>query len=145
MRRKLRMRWFFDISKVKESNLTDPNQIFDAHLLETTDLSPSRFHFQLVLYQDYVLSQMIVKLIWTNETGEKKKRCLYKNDYLYNKDTYCCRTSHESALIRNFLRYGRVRGKPIGRVRVNPLRNLNFIKLDEYCPTLDIDLCWENY
>ena len=42
----------FDISKVKESsslNLTSltPHQIFDAHLLETTDLSPSRFHFSV--------------------------------------------------------------------------------------------------
>ena len=45
-----RMRWFFDISKVNESSFlksdpTDPPQIFDAHLLENTDLSPSRFHF----------------------------------------------------------------------------------------------------
>ena len=52
LRRKLRMRWFFDVSKVKESsffksNLTDPPQIFDAHLLENTDLSPSRFHFSV--------------------------------------------------------------------------------------------------
>ena len=46
------MRWFFDVSKVKESSfflsdLTDPLQIFDVHLLENTDLSPSRFHFSL--------------------------------------------------------------------------------------------------
>ena len=40
--RKLRMRWFFNVSKVKESrffssDLTDlPPQIFDAHLLENT-------------------------------------------------------------------------------------------------------------
>ena len=52
LRRKLRMRWFLDISKVKESSflksdLTDPPQIFDAHLLENTDLSPSRFHFSV--------------------------------------------------------------------------------------------------
>ena len=65
LRRKLWMRWFFDVSKVKESSflksdLTDPHQIFDAHLLETTDLSPSRFHFQWVLYQDHVLSQMVL-------------------------------------------------------------------------------------
>ena len=50
LRRKLRM-WFFDVSKVKESrffksDLTDP-QIFIAHLLENTDLSPSRFHFSV--------------------------------------------------------------------------------------------------
>ena len=41
---------FFDVSEVKESSffksdLTDPPQIFDAHLFENTDLSPSRFHF----------------------------------------------------------------------------------------------------
>ena len=52
MRKKLRMRWFFDVSKVKKlsfskSDLTDPRQIFDAHLLETTDLSSSRFDFSV--------------------------------------------------------------------------------------------------
>ena len=46
------MRWFFDVSKVKESSLfksdlTDSPQIFDARLLEITDLSPSRFHFSV--------------------------------------------------------------------------------------------------
>ena len=50
LQRKVRMRWFFDISTEKESrffksDLNDPHQIFNAHLLETTDLSPSRFHF----------------------------------------------------------------------------------------------------
>ena len=44
----------FDVSKVKESiflksDLTDPPQIFDAHLLKTTDLSPSRFYFSVGL------------------------------------------------------------------------------------------------
>ena len=53
LREKLRMRWFFDISKVKDSiffkksDLTDPPQIFDAHLLGNTDLSPSRFYFSV--------------------------------------------------------------------------------------------------
>ena len=60
------MRWFFDVPNVKESsvfksNLTDPpHQIFDAHLLENTDLSPSRFHFQCILYKDHILSQMVL-------------------------------------------------------------------------------------
>ena len=49
---KLRIRWFFDVSKVKESSfsksdLTDSPQIFDAHLLENTDLSPSQYHFSV--------------------------------------------------------------------------------------------------
>ena len=44
LRKKLRMRWFFDVSKVKQSSflksdLTDPPpQIFDAHLLENTKI-----------------------------------------------------------------------------------------------------------
>ena len=51
--------------KVKESSffksdLTDPPQIFDAHLLEYTNLSPSSFHFSVGLDQDHVLSQMIL-------------------------------------------------------------------------------------
>ena len=46
LRKKLRMRWFFDVSEVKESSflksdLTDPPQIFDARLLENTNLSLS--------------------------------------------------------------------------------------------------------
>ena len=46
LRRKLRMSWFFDVPKVKESNflksdLTDPPQIFDVHLFENTNLGPS--------------------------------------------------------------------------------------------------------
>ena len=50
LRRKLRIGWFFDVLKVKESSFfnrtsLNPHQIFDAHLLETTDLSPSRYHF----------------------------------------------------------------------------------------------------
>ena len=52
LRRKLRIRWFFDLSEVKESSfsksdLTDPSQIFDAHLLENTNSSPSSFHFSV--------------------------------------------------------------------------------------------------
>ena len=43
-----------------KSDLTDVPLIFDAHLLKNTDLSPSRFHFQWVLYQDHVLSQMVL-------------------------------------------------------------------------------------
>ena len=54
----------FDVSKVKESSffLIGPHwlppQIFDADLLENTDLSPSRF--QWVSYHDHVLSQMVL-------------------------------------------------------------------------------------
>ena len=41
------MSLFFDVSKVKESSflkleLTDPPQIFDAHLLENTNFSSSK-------------------------------------------------------------------------------------------------------
>ena len=61
-----------------KADLTDPSQIFDAHLLEYTDLSPSRFHFQWVLYQDHVLSQMVLQLIRTNEI-EEKKNDVYSN------------------------------------------------------------------
>ena len=44
-----------DVSKVKESSflkleLTDPPQIFDAHLLENTNFSPSSFHFSVAFY-----------------------------------------------------------------------------------------------
>ena len=36
-----------------KSDLTDPCQIFDTHLLENINLSPSSFHFSVgFLYQD---------------------------------------------------------------------------------------------
>ena len=65
LRRKLRMRWFFDVSKVKESSffksdITDALQIFDAHFLENTNLNPSNFHFSKFLYQGHILSQMVL-------------------------------------------------------------------------------------
>ena len=97
LRRKLRMRWFFDVSKVKESSfyksdLTEQPQIFDVHLLENTDLSPSRFNFSVSFYQDHVLSQMILKLIRTNMIEEKKRFYSHKPTFnhiiLYKKSTY---------------------------------------------------------
>ena len=60
LRRKLRMRWFFDVSKVKESSfffksdLTDPPQIFDAHLLEITNFSPSGPEFRLSFFSGFL-------------------------------------------------------------------------------------------
>ena len=33
-----------------KSDLNDPPQIFDAHLLENTNLSPSSFHFSVRFY-----------------------------------------------------------------------------------------------
>ena len=33
-----------------KSDLTDPPQIFDAHLLENTNLSPSSFRFSVAFY-----------------------------------------------------------------------------------------------
>ena len=55
LRRNLRMRWVFDVSKVKESSFVNrtsltPPQIFDAHLLENTNLSPSSFPFPVSFY-----------------------------------------------------------------------------------------------
>ena len=81
LRRKLRMKWFFDISKVQESNffksdLTDPSQIFDAHLLENTDLSPSRFHFSVgFISRSCFESDGFIR---TNEI-EKKKNGVYSH------------------------------------------------------------------
>ena len=46
----------FDVSKVKKSSvffksdLTDPPQIFDAHLLKNTHSSPSSFYFSVGFY-----------------------------------------------------------------------------------------------
>ena len=55
LRKKLRMSWFFDVSKVKESSffLIGPHwppQIFDPHLLENTNFSPSSVQFSVGFY-----------------------------------------------------------------------------------------------
>ena len=80
LRKKLRMKWFFDVSKVKESSffksdLTDSPQIFDAHLLENTNLSPSRFHFSVgFLSRSYFRSDGFIA--YSSEWDRReKKRC----------------------------------------------------------------------
>ena len=54
LRRKLQMRMFLDVFKVKDSrflnrtSLTAPPEIFDAYLLENTNLSRSNYHFSVI-------------------------------------------------------------------------------------------------
>ena len=59
-----------------KSDLTDPSQIFDAIFWKMPNQALPALIFQWVLYQDHILSQMILKLIRTNEI-EEKKRCLF--------------------------------------------------------------------
>ena len=82
MRKKLRMRWFFDVSKVKESSffvksgLTDISQIFDAHVLENTNLSPSSFHFSVGFYiKIYFESDGFIA--YPNEWDWKEKKTMF--------------------------------------------------------------------
>ena len=56
----------FDVSKVLNRPSLTPSD-FDAHLLENPNLSPSSFPLQWVLYQDHVLSLMVLQLNRTNE------------------------------------------------------------------------------
>ena len=49
-----------------KSDLTDHHQIFDAHLLETTDLSPFRFYF-LVGFRSRSCSESDVVIAYSNE------------------------------------------------------------------------------
>ena len=93
------MRWFFD--QVKESSfffksdLTDPHQIFEAHFLETTDLSPSSFHFSVgFISRSYFESDGFIA---------------YSNDFF--------RISDKSAFFFSAQRACE-RVKPIGRVSV---------------------------
>ena len=76
MRRKLRIRWVFDISKVKEPSfflnrtLLAPPQIFDAHLLENFNLSPSSFHFSVGF-----LCQDLFWVRWFYSLSERMRFC----------------------------------------------------------------------
>ena len=120
LRKKLRMRWFFDVSKVKESiffnrtSLTS-SQIFEAHLLENTDLSPSRFHFSVVFISRSCFASDGF-IAYSNEWDWREKTMsIHTNQplitsFYIKKVPIFCRISDESALIRNFLRNWRVRG-----------------------------------
>ena len=120
LRKQLRMSWFFDVSKVKESSfsksdLTDPPQIFDAHLLENTDLSPSRFHFS-VGFISRSCFESDGFIAYSNEWDWREKTMFIHTNqplitsFYIKKVPIFCRISDQSALIRTFLRNGRVRG-----------------------------------
>ena len=59
-------------SSFSKSDLTDPPQIFDAHLLENTGLSPSRFHFSVGFYTKICFESDGFIAYRTNEIEEKK-------------------------------------------------------------------------
>ena len=103
LRRKLRMWCFFDISMVKESSffLIEPHwppldfwcSSFGKYQFKPFKLS----FFSGFLYQDQFRVRWFYSLF-------ERMRSFYKKSYLF------LRISYESALIRNFLRNGRVRG-----------------------------------
>ena len=59
-----------------KADLTEPPQIFDAHLLENTDLSPSRFHFSMgFIWRSCFESDGFIA--YSNEWDwREKERCL---------------------------------------------------------------------
>ena len=113
----------FRRSKVKESffnlpSLTPPTPLTDfwCASLGKYQFKPFQLSFFSGFpYQDYILRQVVLYRIRTNEI-EDKKRCLFTLTNLksyhfinyYKKVRLFCRNSDESALIRNFLRNGRV-------------------------------------
>ena len=79
LREKLRMGWFFDVSKVEESSFFNRTSLTPLRFLmrifwKIPIKALPDFIFKLVLYQHHVLSQMVLQLIQTNEI-EEKKRC----------------------------------------------------------------------
>ena len=61
LRRKLWIRWFFDVFKVKESNFLNRTSLtpFWCASLVNTNLSPSSYHFSVGFKSRSVLSQMV--------------------------------------------------------------------------------------
>ena len=101
-------------SRVFLSDLTDPHQIFDAHLLENTDLSPSRFNFSVgFISRSYLWVRWFYSLFERKGLKRKITMFILTNKPLitsfYKKVLIFRRISDESAPIRNFLRNGRVR------------------------------------
>ena len=125
LRRKLRMRLFFDISKVKESSFFLIGPHWPPSGTWRVDKTPS-------LFERMRLKRKRTMFIYTNQP-------LITSFYL-KKVPIFCRISDELALIRNFLRNGRVRVnleknvfiQKCGRLRDHPktswvadVRNLN--------------------
>ena len=115
LRRKMRIRWFFDVSKVKESSLfksdltCPPPQIFDAHLLVNTNLTPSSLQFLVGFYIKIMFwGRWFYSLFERMRLKIEKKMLVHTNQPLiisFNiKNGTFCRISDQSALIRNFLR-----------------------------------------
>ena len=108
-----------------------PPQIFDAHLLENTNLSPSSFHFSVGFYITIMFWVRWFYSLFERMRSRRKKMFIHTNhplitSFYIKKVPIFCRISDESALSRNPLRNGRVRGKPIGHLRVK--RGLFFIE-----------------
>ena len=91
-----------------------PHQIFDAHLLENTDLSPSRFHFSV----SFILRSCFESdgfIAYSNEWDWREKTMFIHTNqplitsFYIKKVPNFCRISDKPAVIRNFLRNGRVR------------------------------------
>ena len=126
------MRWFFDVSKVKESSLfksdlTDPPHIFDAHLLENANVSPSSFHFSVDFISRSCFESYGFTAYWNEWDWREKKMFVHTNkplitSFYIKKVPIFCRINDESALIRNFLRNGRVRVNKLwkGGIKIPP-------------------------
>ena len=139
--KKLWLRWFFDVSKVKESSFfkigphwPPPPQVFDAHLLVNTDLSPSRFPFSV-----YFISRSCFEsdgfIAYSNEWDWRQKKTIFihTNQFLITsfyikKGTYFLPNLRWVSADAQFSaqraregvnRSGEWGNKPIGHVRVN--------------------------
>ena len=129
LRRKLQMRQFFDVSKVKESN---PLHIFDAHLLENTNWSPSCFDFQLVFIK--IIFWVRWLKAYSNEWVWKKMMFIHTNQSLIT-SFYIKRCLFLAELAMSqcwsaiFCVTGVWGGKAIGRVRVKNRNESNWSML----------------
>ena len=87
LRRKVRMRWFFDISKVTQSsffklNLTDPPLDFWCASFGKHQFKPFSFHFPMDFYIKIIFEFGRVKLIRPIEIEEKKTMFNHTNQPL---------------------------------------------------------------
>ena len=125
LRRKLRMRLFLDVSKVKESSflkldLTDPPLRFLMRIFwEIPHYALIGYKLQLSFFSGFYIKIMFrVRQFYSlfERMKLKRKRTMFiqTNQLLitsfYIKRSLFCRISDQSALIRTFLRNGHVRG-----------------------------------
>ena len=119
-------------SSFSKSDLTDPPQIFDAHLLENNNLSPSSFHFTVGCYFK-ICFESDGFIAYSNKSDKREKKTMFIHtnqplipSFYIKKYLFIAELAMSQRRSTIFCETGVLRVKPFGRVRVNMVLIYNF-------------------